>query len=105
MGENVGSYAIAQGTVANSNYAITFVPANFAISARPITLSANSATKVYGSANPNLSVSIASGSLASLTVTDTLADVTGTLSRSAGENVGNYNIALGSGATAGAKVG
>ena len=102
-GENVGSYAIAQGTVANSNYAITYVPANFAITARPITLTAASATKVYGDADPALSVSITSGSLASIAVTDTLAEVSGTLSRSAGENVGNYGIALGSGATAGTK--
>jgi hypothetical protein len=104
-GENVGNYAIAQGTVANSNYAITYVPANFAITPRPITLTASSATKVYGDADPAFSVSITSGSLASIAVTDTLAEVSGTLSRSAGENVGHYGIALGTGANAGTKAG
>jgi hypothetical protein len=104
-GENVGSYAISQGSVANSNYAINYVPANFAITPRPITLSANSSTKVYSEIDPTLSVSVTSGSLASIAVTDTLAEVAGTLSRSAGENVGNYNISLGSGVNAGAKAG
>ncbi len=52
-GENVGSYAIQQGTLANSNYNITFVPANFTITGMPITVTANAGqTKVYGSVDP-----------------------------------------------------
>ncbi|MBU3615600.1 MBG-2 domain-containing protein, partial [Polynucleobacter sp. Latsch14-2] len=54
----------------------------------------------YGETDPSLAVTITAGSLASVAVTDTLANVTGTLSRSAGENVGNYNILLGSGTKA-----
>jgi hypothetical protein len=101
VGEDVSSsYAINQGSLANSNYAITFVPANFAISQRPISLTASSATKVYGDANPSLAVTVTSGSLASISVTDTSSQVTGTLSRDAGENVGNFNIVLGSGTKA-----
>lgn len=46
-GENVGTHAITQGTVDNSNYAITFVSADLAISQRPITVTAVSATKIY----------------------------------------------------------
>jgi len=56
-GENVNSYAISQGsltiiegeTYKLSNYAVTFVPANFMITARPITLLATDQSKTYGS--------------------------------------------------------
>ncbi|MBT8567984.1 hypothetical protein G6698_08200 [Polynucleobacter paneuropaeus] len=102
-GEDVGSaYAISQGTVTtgSNNYSIVYTGANFAITPRPITLTASSATKIYGETDPSLAVTITAGSLASAAVTDTLANVTGTLSRSAGENVGNYNILLGSGTKA-----
>ena len=99
-GETVGAYAINQGTVANSNYAITYVADNYTINQRPITLTATAATKIYGNVDPSIAVTIASGSLGSVTVSDTLADVTGTLSRTAGENVGNYNILLGTGSRA-----
>ncbi len=37
-GENVGNYAIGQGTVANSNYNINYVPANFAITPKNLTV-------------------------------------------------------------------
>jgi hypothetical protein len=103
-GENVGTaYAINQGTLTtgSNNYSINYTGANFAITARPITLSASAATKVYGQADPSLAVTITAGSLASVAVTDSLTSVTGTLTRSLGENVGNYNILLGSGAKAG----
>jgi autotransporter-associated beta strand protein len=105
-GENVGStYAIGRNTVeasgANSgNYSISYTGANFAITARPITLTASAATKVYGESDPSLAVTVTGGSLASVAFTDTLANVTGTVSRSVGENVGNYNILLGSGSKA-----
>jgi hypothetical protein len=102
-GETVGAYAINQGTVANSNYAITYVADNYTINQRPITLTATAATKIYGNVDPSIAVTIASGSLGSVTVSDTLADVTGTLSRTTGENVGNYNILLGTGGNVGSR--
>jgi hypothetical protein len=47
-GENVASYAINQGTVANSNYAINYVPANFAITAKALTIgTATANNKTY----------------------------------------------------------
>ncbi|MBU3615591.1 hypothetical protein ICN46_11885, partial [Polynucleobacter sp. Latsch14-2] len=67
-GENVNTYAIGQGTLANSNYTISYVPANFAITPRPITLTASSATKIYGETDPSLAVTITAGSLASVAV-------------------------------------
>ena len=113
-GETVASYAInSVGTLANSNYAITVVPANLTVTQRPITLTATSASKIYGETDPALAVTAtASNGTSGLattgnsnTVNDSLADVTGTLSREAGTAVGSYDIALGSGGTAGSKAG
>jgi hypothetical protein len=102
-GETVsgGPYAITLGSVGNSNYSVSYTGADLTISARPITLTATGATRVYGDADPALSVSVSGGSLGSVSVTDALGDVTGTLSRQAGASVGNYDIALGTGSKAG----
>jgi len=91
-GETVGNYAIEQGTLAlTANYIITFVSDNFSITAKPITVTANSSqTKVYGSADP---------ASYSYTVTGTLVggdSFSGALTRVVGENVGNYEIQQGS---------
>src|SRR5207237_10495038 len=52
-GENVGSYAIQQGTVAlSSNYDLTYVGANLTITKRPITVTPDAKTKTYGDADP-----------------------------------------------------
>src|SRR5438876_5710720 len=52
-GENVGSYAIHQGTLALSgNYNLTFAGANLTITQRALTVTADDKTKVYGAANP-----------------------------------------------------
>jgi gliding motility-associated-like protein len=57
-GENFGTYTIKQGTLAlNSNYTLSYVNANFTITKKVLTITANDATKVYGTANPALSVS------------------------------------------------
>ena len=37
-GDHVGTYAITQGTLANPNYVITYVPENLTITAKPITI-------------------------------------------------------------------
>ncbi len=50
-GANVGAYAIAS-TLANSNYNITFVPANLTITKAPLIISAVSTSKIYGSDLP-----------------------------------------------------
>ena len=83
-GENVGSYAITQGTLsAGSNYTLTFVSANLTISARPVTVTADAKSKIYGDDDPALTYTGA------LHGTDSF---TGTLARAAGENVGSYAI-------------
>ena len=88
-GENVGTYAISQGNLANSNYAITFVSADLTIDARPLTITATNRTKTFGDADPSLAYTITTGSLVG---SDALS---GSVSRNSGENIGNYVIGQG----------
>lgn len=86
-GEDVGSYRINQGTLAlNANYILSFTGSDLRVLARPIVISADEKSKVYGDTDPELTYSISSGSLA---FSDS---VTGVLTRDPGENVGNYSI-------------
>ncbi|QNR84108.1 gliding motility-associated C-terminal domain-containing protein [Pedobacter riviphilus] len=86
--ENVGTYAIAQGTLdAGPNYSITYVPANLTITNKVLTITAQAKSKVYGNGDPSLTYT-SSG----LVGTDV---VTGALTRATGENVGTYAIAQG----------
>lgn len=90
-GGNVGTYAIQQGTLAlNSNYLLTYVGASFTISPRPITVTADSKAKVYGSPDPDLAYQVTNGTLVSGD------SFTGALTRAAGQNVGTYAIQQGS---------
>ncbi|MDO9129481.1 MAG: MBG domain-containing protein, partial [Anaerolineales bacterium] len=88
-GENVGTYAITQGSLTlSSNYSITFVPANFTITAKPITVTANAKSKVYGDADPALTYMFTPA----LVGGDSFS---GALSRVAGADVGTYAITQG----------
>ena len=89
-GEDVGSYAIQLGSLAAStNYTLTYVPANLTISAKPITVTADAKSKTYGDSDPGLTYSITSGSLVGND------SVSGSLTRAAGENAGDYAIQQG----------
>jgi len=89
-GETVGAYSIEQGTLAlNSNYIITYLESSFTITARPITVTADPRTKMYGDSDPVLTHKITSGALVG---TDSF---TGVLSRTPGEDVGAYIITPG----------
>ncbi|TDE01598.1 MBG domain-containing protein [Flavobacterium hiemivividum] len=83
-GINVGAYGITS-TLNNANYAITYVPADFTITAKAITVTAAAKTKVYGTVDPSLTY-VASPSL------ETGDSFTGSLSRALGSNVGAYEI-------------
>ena len=86
-GENVGAYPINQGTLtAGGNYNLSYVGANLTIGQRNITVTADAKSKAYGNADPALTYQITSGSLVSGDA------FTGSLSRTAGENVGAYPI-------------
>ncbi len=99
-GEDVDSYAITQGTLANANYQIDFTGAQLEITQRAIELAADLISRIYGESDPTLSVSIVNGSLGSESVSDTLVELVGTLTRVAGEDVGTYAVLLGEGVKA-----
>jgi filamentous hemagglutinin family protein len=89
-GENVGTYAITQGTLAAPNYAIAFTPGSFGIAPAPLGVVANAQTRLYGAADPSFTFA-ASG----FRLGDTETSLTGALARAAGENVGTYAITQG----------
>ncbi|MEZ5195703.1 MAG: MBG domain-containing protein [Bacteroidales bacterium] len=90
MFEDVGIYTVVQGTLtAGTNYDLTVEPGTFSINPALITLNANNQNKTYGGMDPELTYQITSGSLFG---NDSF---TGSLSRMAGEDVGNYPILLG----------
>jgi filamentous hemagglutinin family protein len=87
---NVGAYAIAQGTLANSNYAIAYTAANLAVTAAPLTVTADAQSRLYGAANRALGY-ISSGLLNGDTLSGGLTTTATTTS-----NVGAYAITQGS---------
>ena len=95
-GENVGTYNITQGTVdLGGNYNLSFVTGKqFTINKRPIWLAADNKTKVYGDADPSpFTYSVVTGTgYYDLVNGDT---ITGSASRTSGEDVGYYDITLG----------
>src|SRR5262249_7715080 len=91
-GENVGTYAITQGSLsAGTNYNILFTGANFTITPRDLTVTADPGTKIYGASDPALTYT--HGTLYN---GDTDSVFTGSLGRASGENVGTYAITQGS---------
>ncbi|WP_316819370.1 MBG domain-containing protein, partial [Pedobacter nyackensis] len=85
-GENIGDHAIGQGNLTlNSNYAVTFVPANLSITAKTIMVAAVVKTKEYGEADPELTYTFSPA----LIGTD---GFTGSLIRVVGEKAGAYAI-------------
>ena len=93
-GENVGNYAINQGTLsANNNYTLTYVPGTLAITTAHIAaVIADNQTMTYGSAAPLLTYSFSG-----LVNGDNGSVFTGALATTAtsSSNVGTYAITLG----------
>ncbi|SNS70059.1 MULTISPECIES: MBG domain-containing protein, partial [unclassified Azospirillum] len=92
-GENVGTYAISQGSLAsNANYTLSVTGSTLSITPAALTVTANAISRVYGDADPALIYSVAG-----LKRGDSAAAVlSGALDRVAGENVGLYAIGQGS---------
>ncbi len=89
-GENVGFYAIGQGTLAvtGNKYTIaSFVPANFTINPKTASVTPNAANKTYGSVDPALT-----GTLNGFLPVD---NVTATYSRTLGETVAGRPYTIG----------
>ncbi len=90
LGEDVGSYAILQGSLMLSpNYVLTYLGNDLTITPRAITVTADSQTKFIGQPDPELSYTVTEGSLV------TGDAFTGTLVREPGEVTGTYAILQG----------
>lgn len=89
-GELVGTYSITLGNLDNENYQIAYKPADFRITRRPITISADAGqNKVYGEVDPQLDYTVTEGNLV-------FSDgFIGSLERLPGEDVGSYSIITG----------
>jgi len=88
-GEDVGTYAITQGTLALSgNYDLAYAGADLTITRLAVTVTAAAQTKTYGAANPELTYTVAPALIGG----DAFA---GALTREPGENVGTYAITQG----------
>jgi hypothetical protein len=89
---NVGVYGIGQGTLASPNYAISlFTGANFAVTRRAITVTADTKSRAYGDANPALTYQVGGLGLAN---GDTLSGALAT-SATTSSNAGIYGITQG----------
>jgi len=87
-GENVGDYAIGLGTLTNSNYTLNLAAEDFEITPLAVQVIPDVLSKTYGSTDPTLTYSLSATSSATLTAT-------GSLTRTSGEDVGDYPIQLG----------
>ncbi len=98
-GEQVGSYAITQGSLAANNYSIDFTGSLLSITPASLTVTANPQSKVYGTSDPVLSFStsgLVNATVDGVSINDTAASVfTGSLARAGGENTGSYAISQG----------
>ncbi|WP_198315817.1 MBG domain-containing protein [Chitinophaga tropicalis] len=85
-GENVGTYAINQNTLAlNSNYILNYTSADLTIGTKTVTVTADAQNKTYGDADPTFTYTVTPA----LVMGDSF---TGVLGRTAGENIGTYAI-------------
>src|SRR6202011_2517898 len=86
---NVGNFGITQGSLANSNYAISYLGANLSVTAAPLTVTADAQSRLYGAVNPALTY-VSSGLLNGDALSGGLATTATTTS-----NVGAYGITQG----------
>lgn len=87
-GEDAGTYAITATGYTSDNYAISYTGGIFEITRAAITVTADGQTKVYGTADPELTYTVSPA----LAGNDTF---TGMPVRETGEAVGEYTIAQG----------
>lgn len=102
-GTNAGEYTLtfnaAHFSCSNSNYDVTFqvAPGKLTITPAPATVTANDASKVYGTADPASFTATVTG----MQGTDAASLITYSVTRAAGENVGTYAITPSGNATQG----
>jgi filamentous hemagglutinin family protein len=88
-GVDAGTYLITASGAADSNYVISYAPGTLTIARAPLTISANDAARIYGSANP-----VFTATYDGLTNGDTSSVVTGLTFTTAGSgaDAGTYQI-------------
>lgn len=88
----VGSYVIdiAKGTLASSNYQFSFVPGSLSITAAPLAIAINSASRIYGDSDPAFTSSISG--LKNSDVAQAVGSLTYSSTAGAASGVGNYPI-------------
>lgn len=87
-GENVGEYTItATGDKYQGNYEVTYEPGTLTITPRPVTVTADPQSKIYGDDDPNLTAEVKN-----LANGDKEDRISYTISRAEGNNVGSYTI-------------
>ncbi|AUN32975.1 MBG domain-containing protein [Niveispirillum cyanobacteriorum] len=94
VGEDVGIYAINQGSLSSisPNYTISFTPGTLTISPANLSVAAAMVTRTYGDGDPALTYAVSG-----LKRGDSAGAVlSGSLSRAAGEDAGTYAITQGS---------
>lgn len=88
-GEDVGTYAITPSSLTSEKYEIIFTSGTLTINKKPLTITAENKSKTYGEVDPALTYLITSGELVGSD------QITGALTREAGENVDSYAIEQG----------
>ena len=88
---NVGSYPITASGAADPNYTFTYVPGTLTITPVLLVITANPATKVYGSANPTFTVSY-SGFVNGDTASSLTKQPTVTTTATQSSPVGTYSL-------------
>jgi hypothetical protein len=86
-GENVGTYPIGSGTTAIGNFVVNYVGSELTITPKPVSVTAEAKSMVYGAAAPALTYT-----QTGLLEGDVL---TGELARTVGDKVGTYPISVG----------
>ncbi len=85
----VGSYPIIPAGMTSTNYTLTFTNGTLTVAPAALTVTADPRTKLYGDGDPALAYRITSGGLVNGE------NLSGALSREAGEDVGTYAILQG----------
>ena len=88
-GEDVGDYTITPLGLTSANYKITYETGQLDISPMDLTITVDAKSKTYGDLDPELTYAVTAGAL----VGDD--QITGVLTRKAGENAGAYAIGQG----------
>jgi hypothetical protein len=96
IASNVGLYDITLSGAAASNYSLSYTGAKLTITKAPLTVTGVNASKVYGNANPTLTISY-SGFKNNQTATALTTAPTASTTATTTSNAGDYDILVGGG--------